>query len=86
MFEQMYFSRIITDDNESSIKTLFREEYKFEMTDKLKKINYKRNQNEMNKPMFSIHSTKLERTLFNEDWNGRTIYNFPYTVPNFSGY
>ena len=36
-----------------------------------------------NIPWFSIHSSTIERTLFKEDTTARTMFKFPYTVPNY---
>jgi hypothetical protein len=88
IFESMYFNTVVTDDNETCIKTMFRDEYKFTMPDKIRRINFKRSNKdkENNIPMFSIHSTKMERTIMNEPWNGRHVYKWPYTVPHYSVY
>ena len=60
----------------------------FTMPDLLKKTNYKRNKNDkINKAqMFSIYSTTLVRQIFKKEWDGRTILQWPVTIPNSSIY
>ena len=55
------------------------------MPERLRKINYNRTTKDINQnvPRFSTHSSTLERTLFKEDWKGRGMFNYPYTVPNY---
>ena len=36
--------------------------------------------------MLSIHSSSLERTLFNNQWDGRYMLEYPYNVPLHSAY
>ena len=82
------FLAISTFNNtpEEDVKFLFKKDNKFIMPDRLKKINYNRTTKDIkqNIPWFSIHSSTIERTLFKEDTAARTMYKFPYTVPNYS--
>ena len=59
-------------------------DHKFNMPDRLKKISYKRNNEDiLNKiPMFSIHSSEMTRELFKTDFTSRLSAAFPYTVPH----
>ena len=84
IFEELYLNSRENVD----INTLFKHDRTFIMPDRLSKINYKRtNKQKQDKiPMFSIHSTVLERSLFNEQWKERATFNFPYTVPKYSCY
>ena len=84
IFECLYLNSLSSVD----ISTLFKEDCKFNMPDRLKKINIKRTQKEkLNKiPMFSVHCSTLERTLFSSEWTGRRMYEFPFTVPHGSSY
>ena len=70
------------------IKFLYKKDNKFTMPERLRKIYYNRTTKDINQnvPWFSIHSSTLERTLFKEDWKGRYIFNYPFTVPNYSYY
>ena len=55
------------------------------MPDRLRKINYNRTTKYINNNIwFSIHSSTIERTLFKEDTTARTMFKFPYSVPNLS--
>ena len=78
IFEYMYLN---------SVNNSFKG-YKFNMPDRLKKINIKRTQKEkLDKiPMFSVHCASLDRTLFGSEWTGRKMFAFPYTVPHGSSY
>ena len=68
-----------------TILNLFKKDNKFIMPGILRKINYNRTPKDNNKniPWFSIHSSTLERTLYKDDSTARTMFNFPYTVPNY---
>ena len=84
IFERLYLDSLPNVD----INTLFKNNSTFFMPDKLKKINYKKtNKEKIDKtPMFSIHSSSLERTLFNNQWNGCYMLEYPYSVPLHSAY
>ena len=84
IFEHMYISSLPNVD----IKTLFKEECKFLMPDRLTKVNYKRTkeQKQNGTDMFTIHSTKIEKVLFSNIWKGRYLYSDHCTVPNNSVY
>ncbi len=71
-FEEMYINKSKHD-------------CKFILNDKLKKINFKRtNEEKINKtPLFSIHKTQIERTLYNTEWSGRKLFEGCYTVPHY---
>ena len=70
------------------INTLFKENCSFYMPDKLKKLNFRRNNDQkLNKvPLFSIHSSSIERTILQRQCNGITMYEGFFTVPNFRIY
>ena len=36
--------------------------------------------------MFSIYSSTLERELFKHIWDGRVMYEWPFSVPRYSKY
>ena len=85
-FKDMYLNTInFNDTTEEDIKFLFKKDNKSIMPERLRKINYNRTTKDINKnvPWFSIHSSTIERTLFKEDTTARTMYKFPYTVPNY---
>ena len=84
IFEHMYISSLPN----VNIKTLFKEECKFLMPDRLTKVNYKRTkeQKQNGTDMFTIHSTKIEKVLFSNIWKGRHLYSDHCTVPNNSVY
>ena len=84
IFEKMYLDSLPNVD----INTLFKNNSTFFMPDKLQKINYKKtNKEKIDKTqMFSIHSSSLERTLFNNQWNGRYMFENPFNVPLHSVY
>ena len=78
--EEMYINSLNVNNNKHDCK--------FVLNDKLRKINYRRTKDQkLNKTqMFTVHSTFIERSLFNRKWEGRTISTWPYTVPNNSSY
>jgi len=80
IFEEFYLNSI---DH-----TLNKHERKFIMPDRLTRINFKKTQQQkLNKvPMFSIHSSTMERVIFNEVWSGRKMFEFPYSIPLNSAY
>ena len=41
------------------------------MTDRFKKINYKRNSNQQQYSQFSVHLEDIERTFHKTEWSGR---------------
>ena len=85
----MYLNTVnFNDTTEEDIKFLFKKDNKFIMPERLRKIIYNRTTKDINQnvPWFSIHSSTLERTLFKEDWKGRYMFKYPYTVPNYSYY
>ena len=85
-FKDMYLNTInFNDTTEEDTKFLFKKDNKFIMPDRLRKINYNRTRKDINQniPWFSIHSSTIERTLFKEDTTARTMFKFPYTVPNY---
>ena len=65
-----------------------KEKCSFKMPDKLQKINIKRTiKQKLDKiPLFSIHSTSLERQIFTEPYKGRHMLEFPFSVPHGSKY
>ena len=88
-FKDMYLNTVnFNDSTEEDINFLFKNDNKFIMPERLRKHNYNRTTKDINQnvPWFSIHSSTLERTLFKEDWKGRDMFKYPYTVPNYSYY
>ena len=55
----------------------------FTLPDKMKRISFKRTHNDtiQKVPMFSIHSAQITRALFHQQWKGRQIYDYPFTIP-----
>ena len=85
-FKDMYLNTVnFNNTSGEDIKFLFKKDNKFIMLDRLRKINYHRTRKDINQniPWFSIHSSTIERTLFKEDSTARTMFKFPYTVPNY---
>ena len=81
----MYLNTVnFNNTPEEDVKFLFKKDNKFIMPDRLRKINYNRTSKDINNniPWFSIHTSTIERTLFKED-TAKTMYKFPYTVPNY---
>ena len=80
VFEEFYLN--------STDHTLNKHERKFIMPDRLTRINFKKTQQQkLNKvPMFSIHTSTMERVIFNEVWSGRKMFEFPYSIPLNSAY
>ena len=82
----MYLNTVNFDNTtEEDTNFLFKNDNNFIMPDRLRKNNYNRTRKDINQniPWLSIHSPTLERTLFKEDSTARTMFKFPYTVPNY---
>ena len=82
IFEELYLNSRPNVD----INTLFKHDCNFRMPDRLSRVHFKRTiKQKQNKcPLFVIHSSTLQRTLFNEECNGRYLLNFPFTIPQCS--
>ena len=78
IFEKMYDNYLLRKVNKT------KNDCNFKLLDKLKRVNYKRtNSEKLNElPLFSIHCTHIERSLYNTDWSGRKICSGCYTVPH----
>ena len=84
----MKHSKICVNFNnttEEDINFLFKKDNKFILPDRLRKIYYNITSKDINKniPWFSTHSSTIERTLFKDDTTARTMFKFPYNVPNY---
>ena len=69
-FKDMYLNTVnFNDSTEEDTNFLSKKDNKFIMPERLRKINYNRTTKDINQNVlwFSIHSSTLERTLFNED-------------------
>ena len=65
---------------------LYNNDTHFLLPDKIKRIGYNRTHDDVidKVPMFSLHSTQITRSLFHHKWQGRQIYDYPYTIPHYN--
>ena len=81
IFKKMYIDSQETFDVMGC--NLYNNNTYFTLPDKMKRISFRRTHGDTIKkiPMFSIHSAQITRALFHQQWKGRQIYEYPYTVP-----